>query len=161
MLRIADKRSDRRSRVRFRRPHQNKQLPPRPLPYPVSESDSQARCMSSGACPSALAASRPLLPRCLPAGHVASVTGSKPDCAVARADCRTRVDDSDGRRRFRHHTERLRADRIPLLDKGTTYERPQSVSETARGKPDTLRSASHCLRCDGGMKGPRGLVLDE
>src|SRR5215469_5688566 len=52
---IADKRSDRRSRLRFRRSNQNKQPPLSPSPYPVCGSDSQAFGMPSSACPSALA----------------------------------------------------------------------------------------------------------
>ena len=146
--------------VFFRTPNQNKRLPPSPSPYPVSGSDSQALCTSSSACPSALAASRRPRHLCLPAGRAASAIGSKPDHVVSRADCRMRVDDIVGKRRSRHRTERLRADRIPSRDIGTMYGRLQGDSETAPGKPATPCSASPRLRCDGGMRASRGLVLD-
>ena len=110
--------------------------------------------MFSSACPSALAASRRPRHLCLPAGRAASAIGSKPDHVVSRADCRMRVGDSDGKRRSRHHTERLRADRIPSRDIGTMYGRLQGDSETAPGKPATPCSASPRLRCAGGMRVP-------
>ena len=150
-----------RSRVHFRRPTKNKWLPLSPSPCPVSESDSQALGMSSSACPSALAANRPPPLHFLQAGYVASATGLEPDHVVSRADRRMRVGGSDARRRSRHRTERLRADRIPLQDKETTDERLQGDSETAPGKPDTPRSASPRLRWDVGRRAPRGLFLDE
>ena len=74
-------------------------------------------------------------------GPAASATGLKPDHVVSRADCRMRVGDSDGKRRSRHHTERLRADRIPSLGTETISALRPGGSETLPKEPDTLCSA--------------------
>ena len=103
--------------------------------------------MSSSACPSALAASRPLLPRCLQAGDVRSATDLTPDSVVALADFHTRVDDIGGKRKFYRRRESPRAARSLSQDSETKLSRLRNDTGFFRELLGTLRSSSRRPTC--------------